>query len=317
MRQIQKFPALTVKSKQVSFFAGLVFLFSASIMGSGCGLFVKKTKIEVPQAILQTRSASLEELLRIVNRNDLIPTLQANKFEARYISEKKENGLIELAKYPRVPGYVLLKRPDSIFLVLRDPLVGNRAYSILSVGDDFSVWDHGKRTFYIGKNSAKELISNDLKENQKISIRATHIFEAIFPKSVQHQDAQIRYSMVENDVREKGVVVAKYYIIEVYRSTATSLLQPLRKFWVERSGLTISRQQVYNEEGGIVSDITYSNTIKIEEFTLPLIIHIERPLDGYSLEMEFKKDDWQLNPVFTDDTFKLQPASGVQVIQFQ
>jgi outer membrane lipoprotein-sorting protein len=302
--------------------AGFIFLFSVSIMGSGCGLFVKKTKIAVPKAVLQAKNATLEELLRIVNRNDEIQTLRS-RYKLKYLSEKNENGLIELKKYPRAPGYFLLRRPDSIYLVISNPVLKKSMVSIVSVGDDFSVWRHDESILYKGKNSTRELISDDLEENPNIRIRAPHIWDAVLPKGIPIHDPEIRYSIMEEDVTEKDgitekdVVVAKNYVLCVYRSTSSSFLHPLRKFWIERSGLTISRQQMYNDEGRVESDIYYSEAIQKEGFALPLKIRIERPLDGYTLELEFKAEDWQINPDFKDIDFEMKPPSGVKVIHFK
>ena len=49
---------------------------------------------------------------------------------------------------------------------------------------------------------------------------------------------------------------AKYYVLSVYREGATKRIHTVRKIWIERSSLSIARQQVYLDEGQLVSDIT-------------------------------------------------------------
>lgn len=297
---------MTFKKQNISF--GLIFILITVITGcTGCK---KRATIKVPQAILHARSATLDELLHIVNRLDEIKAAKASNIKVEYTSEKKEGSLIELEKYPRAPGYILLKRPDSIRLVIQNPVVKNKEISLVSEGDEFRVWIHGRHKFYIGKNSSEELISDDLEEDTEIPIRAGHIFEAIFPESIPLDDPELGYAVIEEEDAH-----AKYYVVRVSRIGFSRQILPLREFTIERAGLTISRQRIFNEDGQVVSDITYSNTVPIDKYMLPRKINIERPPDGYTLDLEFK--DWVVNPDFKDDTFRLDPVEGVRVIRFK
>jgi outer membrane lipoprotein-sorting protein len=308
MRQNQKYPIFTVTRRKPSNSFGLILLLAAVIMGcTGCK---ERATIEIPKAILHAKDATLDELLEIVNRFDGITSLKANNLEAKYISKKQESGLIELEKYPKAPGFILLRRPDSIRFVLMAPVAKNTLLTLVSVGDEFRVLYHRDRTLYIGKNSAKELISDDLDEKPKIPIRASHILDAIFLKTIPPQDPDIRIAKTEEEDEN-----AKYYVVEVYRDDTSRRLHPLRKFWIERAGLTISRQRIYNDSGQIVSEISYSDTAQYEEFAMPRKINIERPLDGYTLELEFK--EWIINSDIKDEAFELQPLPGMKVIRFK
>ncbi len=287
---------------------GLAVLLVAAVAScTGCK---KRTTIKVPKAILQARSATPAELLHIVNGLDGIQTLKAGNIKAEYTSEKKEGSLIELEKYPRAPGYIMLKRPDSLRLVIQNPVVKNKEISLVSEGDEFRVWVHGRRKFYIGKNSSEKLISEDLEEDTEIPIRAGHIFEAIFPEPIPLDDSDLGYAVIEEEDTQ-----AKYYVLTVNSIGSSPRILSLRQFWIERAGLTISRQRIFNDDGQIVSDIHYSDPVEIDKYALPRKINIERPLDGYTLELEIK--DWVVNSVFRDDTFSLEPVEGVKVIRFK
>ena len=66
------------------------------------------------------------------------------------------------------------------------------------------------------------------------------------------------------------------------------------------------------EEGQIASDILYSNMTRVEDLHLPLRIHIDRPLDGYALNLEFK--DWRINrDDLPDNAFVLTPPPKAQI----
>jgi outer membrane lipoprotein-sorting protein len=285
----------------------MLILIAAVAGWSGCK---KRTTIQVPKAILQAKSATPAELLQIVNRLDGIQTLKASNIKAEYTSEKKEGSLIELEKYPKAPGYILLKRPDSLRLVIQNPVVKNKEISLVSEGDEFRVWVHGRRKFYIGKNSSEKLISEDLEEDTEIPIRAGHIFEAIFPVPIPLDDSDLGYAVIEEEDAQ-----AKYYVLTVNSIGSFPRILSLRQFWIERAGLTISRQRIFNDDGQVVSDIHYSDPVQIDKYALPRKINIERSLDGYTLELEIK--NWVVNPVFKDDTFSLEPVEGVKVIRFK
>lgn len=287
---------------------GYIFLLIAIItVCTGCK---KRATVEVPKAILQAQSATMEELLQIVNRLDEIQTLKANNIKAEYISEKKEGSLIELEKYPKAPGYILLKRPDMTYLVIQNPVVKKREISLLSRGNEFRVWIHHKNEFYIGKNSSEELIADDLEKNPEIPIRAVHLFEAILPQTIPLDDPFLLYSKIEEEDTN-----ASYYVVRISRGGSSPRILPFREFRIERAGLTISEQRIFDGDGQVVSDIHYSAPVQIDTYTLPRKINIDRPLDGYTLDLEFK--DWVVNPAFKEDTFRLEPVPGVKVIRFK
>lgn len=275
--------------------------------GAGCK---KRATIEVPNGFLQAKSATLDELIHIVNQLDEVQSAKASNIKAEYTSEKMEGSLIELEKYPKAPGFILLKRPDSTYLGIQSPAFKKREISLVSEGDEFRVWIHSKREFYIGNNSSRELISDELEKNPEIPIRACHIFEAIFPEAIPLNDLVYRYAKTEEEDAN-----VKYYVLRVSRDDSFPRIRPLREFWIERVGMTISRQRIFDEEGRIVGDITYADAVQIGKYTLPRKINIKRSLDGYTLDLEFK--DWEVNPVFREDAFRLEPVSGVRVIRFK
>jgi len=310
MRQNPKYPILTVTLKKSSIFFGLVVLFAAVMTGCiGC---TTKTTIKIPKTILEAKDATEDELLDIVNRYGEIKTLIVSDLKADYISEKIEGNLIELKDYPNAPGLMLLKRPDSINFVIMAPTpLKNKILSLVSVGDEFRVLYHRENTFYIGPNDAKELISEDLDEIPEIPIRADHLIDAIFPKTILLQNPEIPYALKK--LQDESM---KYYVLEVYRSDSSSRLHPIREFWIERTGLTISRQRVYDDDGQgqVVGDITYSDVAQYGKYEIPKKIQIERPLDGYTLNLEFK--GLRINPGIEDERFDFQPLPGMKVIRF-
>jgi|WetSurMetagenome_2_1015567.scaffolds.fasta_scaffold79127_1 hypothetical protein len=305
MREILGIPLFTAKRRCIPFLACLVLSMPASLATFGC--YIKKTiKIEVPQKVLRAKTVSIEELLGKLQSYDRIHGLSSS-LDVTYFSGKKESGVIQEIK--KQPGYILLKRPNSTRLVVQNFVTGTRELEVLSVDDDLSIYYRRENALYIGKNSAKDLIAENGGNSTgfTVPIRGGHIYEAIFPQSIQIDAPGYLYSMEEES--DPG---AKYYVLNVYREGATKRIHTVRKIWIERSSLSVARQQVYLEEGQLVSDIVYSDETEVGGLKLPLRIRIDRPMDGYALNLEFK--GWRIDPDLPDNAFSLKLPEGVQVI---
>jgi outer membrane lipoprotein-sorting protein len=72
----------------------------------------------------------------------------------------------------------------------------------------------------------------------------------------------------------------------------------------------VVKQQTFETDGRIASKIQYSGHTLVDGLLLPLSIHIERPSDGYVLDMQFKS--WRVNPDMPATAFVLSPPQGAQ-----
>jgi hypothetical protein len=288
-----------------------LLIMACLLAASGC-IFKTKVKVELPPAILNAKAASFDDLIGIVRRYDALRSLSCNDLKLTFTSSRKiESGFLE--KYPTLHGYIILKRPDSIHLVLLTPVTKSTLFDVLSIGDQFSVWSPRDGKFYEGKNSAKKLLIDDPSGTREFTVpRGTHIIEAIFPQSEIIDSAEVMVGVeVQKDTR------SSYYVLSVIRPTNSHRVHIIRKIWIERAGLTIARQQLFTEDGDgeVMSDIVYSKQITSDGFCLPLRIHIDRPLDGYSLDLEF--DGWKVNPDPGLDAFELKQPQDSQVIRLR
>jgi hypothetical protein len=309
MKEIQAFPSLTANQHRKPILTGAILFTLAGLMVSGCT--VRRTiNTVVPQKILLAKTASLEDLLGLVQKYDGIHCLSSS-LEVTLALGKRESGAIQEIR--KQPGYILLKRPDSTHLVIQNFVSKLMELEMLSVEDNLSIWIRRQgNKLYLGRNSAKELIAEEAPDSPglTIPIRGGHVFDAVFPQSIKIDVPGTRYSKEEESDGE-----AKYYVLGFYKEGAGHRIHTDRRIWIERSSLTIARQQIYLDDGQIVSDITYLNVARIDGFALPLKMHIDRPLDGYALDMEFKS--WRVNPELGDNAFVLTPHAGAQLIHLK
>jgi hypothetical protein len=209
-----------------------------------------------------------------------------------------------LQEYRSAPGYILLRQPAAIRLNIQNPITKSTILELLSLGDDFSIWYPRDNKFFTGRNSAGEF---EIEGQPRFGARPVHMFEAILPRWIGFDAPGTRVALEEDEDAE-----AKYYVLSYYRESGGMRLTPLRRLWVERSELALSRLETYTEGGAKSGIVRYSNFVNTEGFMLPRTVKMERPVDGYLMEMQFR--EWRVNPELPDSAFVLTAPSGAQLV---
>jgi hypothetical protein len=278
-------------------------------LSSGCKIKTV-TKLPILTNILQDKTATYDELLNAIRRNnEQIAGVHAliAKLHLSLALEKINTGIRE--EYRRGKGHILLKRPDSLVITIPNPGPGGGTIMEVSTkADDFKVWLKGK--IYNGKNSAKgELVPENSPESEGFDFpaRPQQIFEAILPPAINLDAPGTLISLEEQFGNE-----TRFYIISINRQDDAKRIHIIQRIWIERTGLTIARQLTYTEEGKLDSDIQYSRQTQTDHVTLPLEISISRPIEGYSLKLEI--DKWQINPAdLEDSSFEIKHPGAEEI----
>jgi hypothetical protein len=285
-------------------FACLVDLAGAS----ACGIR-RTVKVEVPEKVLHAKTARFDELIALVNLYaERVSALSSSTMKATYTSGKVENGVLQT--YHSAPGYILLKRPEKIRINIQNPITKTTIADMLSVGNEFQVWVPSRNKLYFGTNGTKEFVAEGKSESGSFTIRPTHIYDAIVPAKLD-TGMSGRWIAMEEDQDP----TTKYYVLSDYRESGSGSLLPLRKVWIDRSNLTVAKQHFYEEEGELTGIVRYSNLVSLEGMWLPLEIKIERPVDGYTLDLTFKA--WNLNPDLEDSAFTLKTPEGAERVELK
>ena len=267
---------------------------------------VKRTVVvPVSSKILAAKTATLDELLSsLATYSDKIMSLSSGTLRVSFTSGKSESG--KLQAYPSAPCWIILKRPDLIRLNIQTPLTKTTLFELVASGDPFSFWDTRENKLYLGKNSMKEI---DL-EGHSFTLRPKHIFEAILPQRVDLSEPG-SYLLPEED-RD---ATTKYYVLSLLKGDGGKMMRPRRRLWIDRSILAVVRQEIFDDQGRVASNITYSKLAPVGDLLLPLSIKVERPEDGYSLDMQFK--DWRINPELGANDFVFTPPEGAQRVELK
>ena len=72
------------------------------------------------------------------------------------------------------------------------------------------------------------------------------------------------------------------------------------------------KEETFTEAGAVAGIVRYENFSESDGVLLPLSIQIERPLDGYELELQFRS--WRVNPELPESSFALKPPPGAERI---
>jgi hypothetical protein len=259
-------------------------------------------EVAVPAGIREAKSAGFQELTGLLRDRELrLTSLSSNSLQATYTSGRIESGQLE--EYRSAPGYLLLKRPDSIRINIQNPVTKTTILEMRSVGDDFSIWYPRRNKFYVGKNSTREF---DLEDNRNLTLRPCHLYQALMPAGLGEAPPDGRVAMEEDQDEQ-----ARYYVLSLYEASAGQVLRPLRKLWIDRANLAVSRQLTYGGGGTLEGITRYSDIQSIDGIPLPFAVRMERPLDGYRLDIRFKS--WRVNPEFPDGAFDMTPPSGAEI----
>lgn len=285
---------------------------------SGCGSLIK-TK-DKRATLLKTQNAETSELINQVNRYAQVSSMHAKidlKFEDNSYAEL---GIAE--KYRTAPGDVVVQRPANILLKIQLPVIGSDVVQMSSDGEKFRVAvlkDNagGKyKNFVIGTNKAdysilqdqvRKMASEDngkeLQENVNAfsNLRPQHFTDAILMRSVDttnfsYLQSSIVEDEVDRDAKNKSPlarVLRGYYLLDELRKNDDGSMKITRRFWFDRvGGIRLARQQIFDNNNEIESDIVYGATGNLtdtgEYNNLPLRIEVTRPKEKYKMSLTYQ-----------------------------
>lgn len=293
----------------------LSVLLLSAILLTGCGIFGTKKKIEVPLLLTPRTEATKNELIQAVNRLATVTSIQGKvdiQFEDTSFAS---SGVAD--QYRLVDGTLTLQRPGQIYLLIQFTFVDIAAMT--SDGQHFRVavlkGDEKYRRFVKGTNNAnyKKLPAevtpasqgnqpNSEKEavNALSNLRPQHLTDAFMIRPIEPNSSfiysQSEFFQEEPDTRPRATkgtrVVRSYYLLEEISQPNAGDARTMRRFWFDRvGGLRLARVQTYDDNGRLVTDVSYYNEKTLGSTTtasLPSRVEITRPLDEYKLSISYQ-----------------------------
>ncbi len=280
---------------------GLVLL-SAGL--TGC--FKTTRLVQKTLAPEMYRSASVDTLQKVVSDRDAaIQTLNASVLITATTGGGRTGKVTE---YTSFRGYIFVRKPRDLRVILRLPVIGSEAMDMVSNGKNFTLLIPPRNKAIIGTNTVTKPSKNGLE-----NLRPAVFFDSLLVPGV----APDEYVALNESTRVVAVADKKNqameepdYDLTIMKQKDGKVLQTLRVVHINRVNMLPYQQDIYNDDGQIVTQALYDKyqTSGGQEF--PTLITITRPLDEYSLKVQITK--LTLNEKLDDDQFELKiPASAV------
>jgi outer membrane lipoprotein-sorting protein len=286
-------------------FRKLALVFLAAFPLGGC-LF-RTHKVEQPFPISVLKSASKQQLIDFVNSQAAkIQSMQATVDIATSVGGAKKGKVTE---YQEIRGYVLARKPAMLRMIGLLPIVRNRAFDMVSDGQQFKVWIPTKNRFIVGDTQ----LSTPNPQQPLENLRPQAIYDALLLRAI---DLENEFAMLEDSTEimtgDKG---RKYeqpdYVLDIVRSQGDEHWLA-RKIVFSRVDLLPDRQLIYDQTGTLVTDARYSKYQDYNGVLFPSHIEIRRPEEEYDITLNIVKMD--MNLPLTDDKFVLDQPAGATVI---
>lgn len=301
-------PAAPDPSPPNRFRALLIAGFASSILAftSGC-LGVRSHS--VPKTVLAPvlMNATLDQLLAGLNKQDsAIQTINAT---VNITAESGGTRQGQVNEIPTFAGYIFLRKPGDLHVLMLLPVVRSRALDMVSNGTDFKLLIPPRNLAFVGKDQMTTAQKTGL-----YSIRPYIIRDALLIPSPGSDEliALTEDSRILPPVPgRKEMVEEPDYDLNLFRAKAGNTLQQTRVIHIGSVTLKPYQQDIYDADGHIVTTVTYDKYQKFGEVDFPSEIVITRKRDEYKLKIEITKASF--NTKLDDEQFVLNIPETVPV----
>lgn len=284
-----------------------IFFIAFLSMVPGCG-FRSSHPVKMRTSTATLKDATLEQLVESVNTNaEKLKTLKATVDIDSSVLEEKKN---RVKDNPQVAGLILLRKPDMLRMRIYVPVIHNVMADMVSNGQKFELASPIKSKFYVGSNQQPVKPSPNPLEN----LRPQHISDALLLKPIEEGKEipvlENTTEIVKDPKTHKDVEQLAYTVVVIDKDSVGYYLS--RKVVFSRTDLLPHEQSIYDRQGRLVTFVRYENFTDNSGISLPAIVSIQRPIEGYGITISMVKLD--VNVPLTDEQFVLTQPPGSQLI---
>lgn len=272
---------------------------------AGCSLWPTTRRLPKPRIPLVTRTVTPVELVKQMNdRWDALDGLTAT-VEMQATELKTNEGLAK--DFPSGRGYILMRKPEMLRVV--GTYFGVRIFDMASNGKTFKLYIPSKSMAFAGSNSATGTAKNAL-----YNLRPGFFFDAMVVRGLSPDDLYSVTADTETieDVKKKHLLLVPEYILNVMRRRPeTQELTPVRVVTFHRDDLLPYEQDLYDEKGNLVTQVSYENYNDFGSGLFPARVVIKRPIEGIKIELDVLRVT--KNPKFPADEFEVKIPDGTKI----
>ncbi len=189
------------------------------------------------------------------------------------------------------------------------PIVRNKAFDMVSAGDQFKLSVPAKNKFYVGHNDVVNPAANPLENLRPQVIYNALLLPEIDPKTdiaVLEKSTEMIY-----DAKKKKELQQPDYVIDVIRRAGDDWYLS-REIVFDRANLVPHRQVIYDQQGNVATEATYQVYKDYNGISFPNVIEINRPQEEYSIRLTVVK--LVMNEPLHDDQFTLEQPPGTELV---
>jgi outer membrane lipoprotein-sorting protein len=273
-----------------------------------------KTIHYVPQtqAPAMFRTASVDVLQRELSARDAaIKTLNASVEISASTGGGKEGKIIQYNT--ALHGYIFVRKPSDLRVLMQAPVLGSRVVDMVSDGTRFTLLIHpltSPARAIVGTNQVTKPSKNGLE-----NLRPAVFFDSLLVPGVGPEEVVLRTESTRilqtGEGRKRQAIEEPDYDLTIAKIQSGNVLHTKRVVHINRVNMLPFQQDIYDDQGRVVTSASYENYQTYGEMQFPSLITIKRPLDEYTLKIVVTK--LTFNGKFEDDQFQLEIPAGMAV----
>lgn len=252
-------------------------------------------------------NATLDQLLSQVERR--FNQIQSLNATVDIVASEGGARQGQIKEFTPFGGYIFLRQPEDLRVLLRLPVLGSQALDMVSDGKTWKLWSPPKHLAMTGASEAADPSQHGLE-----SLRPKVIFDSLLVRGLapdQIVDLTQDSRIIPDPKDKKQLVEEPDYELSILEPPQGKTAHTLRVIHIGRSNLLPYQQDIYDLSGNVVTQAFYSNYQYFGDIPFPMKIEIKRPQDQYGLTITITK--LTVNQKLDDDQFDLKFPEGVTV----
>lgn len=282
------------------------FLLAAAVLLNGC-LSPKVRSVRHIAVAPNAMNATLEQLeLGVDSQYASVHTMNASVDITATTGGHREGKVKEI---PTFAGYIFLRKPADLRVLLLVPVLRSRALDMVSDGKNFKLIIPSRNKAIEGSEVMTTPSANGLENLRPSIIRDAMLIPAIAPDDYVALTEDSRILPVTPTRKEP--LEEPDYDISVYAVKTDHVLVLQRVIHIGRVSLRPYKQDLYDGKGRIVTTVEYAKYQMVGDIPYPMSITVTRPLDEYTLRIDVTK--LTLNQKLDDEQFVLKIPPGMPI----
>lgn len=270
---------------------------------TGCLTHIRMVPKTRPAEVV--RDATLDQLLQQVEtRFNKIQSLSAT---VEIVASQGQARQGEIKEFTPFGGYIFLRKPEDLRVLLRLPILGSQALDMVSDGKTWKLWSPPKHLALTGIGDVADPSEHGLE-----TLRPKIIFDSLLVRGLGPDQIVVltQDSRVLPDPKDKKQLIEEPdYELSILEQPRGITAHTVRVIHIGRSTLLPYQEDIYGPDGTVETRAFYSNYQYFGDIPFPMKIEIKRPAQQLGLAITITK--LTVNQKLEDDQFELKFPDGI------